>query len=110
MQRGPDIPLPPPPSTTFAALKSFLKLLFFVACVVFSVAGAYNVLSDNIEVVRMATAVACTGEGPKCDGRMTRMERNPIAQSFEIVTPKKKVDVRCTRSFYLLGEYNCVLR
>jgi hypothetical protein len=110
MHRGPDIPLPPPPSKTFAALKSFLRLLIFVACVVFSVAGVYNVLSDNIEVVRMATAVACAGEGPKCDGRMTRMERNPIAQSFEIVTPKKKVDVRCTRSFYLLGEYSCALR
>lgn len=110
MQRGPDIPLPPPPSKTLAGLKSFLKLLIFVGCVVFSVGGLYNVLSDNIEVVRMATAVACAGEGPKCDGQMTRMERNPIAQSFEIVTPKKKVDVRCTRQFYLVGEYSCVLR
>ena len=110
MQRGPDIPLPPPPSKTFAALKSFVKLLIFLFCVLFSVAGVHNVLSDNIEVVRMATATACAGEGPKCDGKMTRMERNPIAQSFEIVTPKKKVDVRCTRAFYLVGEYSCALR
>ena len=110
MQRGPDIPLPPPPSRTFAALKSLFKLLIFVGCVVFSVGGLYTVLSDNIEVVRMATAAACAGEGPKCDGKMTRMERNPIAQSFEIVTPKKKVDVRCTRAFYLVGEYSCARR
>ena len=110
MQRGPELPLPPPPSSTFAALKRLFQLLIFVACVVFSVAGLYNVLSDNIEVVRMATALACGTEGPKCNGQVTRMERNPIAQSFEIVTPKKKVDVRCTRQFYLLGDYGCELR
>jgi hypothetical protein len=91
-------------------MKRAAQVVIFLLCVVFSVAGAYNVLSDNLEVKRMAEATACGTEGAKCNPQMTRMERNPIAQSFEFVTAKKKVDVRCTRSLYLLGEYGCVLR
>lgn len=91
-------------------MKRAAQVIVFLVCVLGSVAGLYNVLSDNTEVVRMATAVACGNEGPKCNGQMTRMEKNPIAQSFEIVTAKKKVDVRCTRSLYLVGEYSCELR
>ena len=91
-------------------MKRAAQVIVFVLCVVFSVAGFYNVVSDNTEVVKMATAVACGTEGPACKGQMTRMERNPIAQSFEIVTPKKKVDVRCSRAYVLAGEYACALR
>lgn len=91
-------------------MKRAAQLAVFVLCVVFSVAGAYNVMSDNTDVVRMATAVACDTEGAACNGQVTRMERNPIAQQFEITTRKRKVDVRCTRDYVFLGEYNCALR
>lgn len=91
-------------------MKRAAQAFVFVACVFFTVTGLYNVMSDNIEVVRMAEALACKDEKPPCKGQMTRMERNPIAQSFEISTSKRRVDIRCTRAFYLVGEYACVLR
>lgn len=93
-------------------MKRWGQVVIFVICVVFSVAGLYNVMSDNIEVIRMATVLACGTEGKTCadKAQMTRMERNPIAQSFEITTPKKKVDVRCARQFILAGDYSCELR
>lgn len=91
-------------------MKRWAQVFVFVACVVFSVAGLYNVMSDNIEVIRMAENVACGTEGKTCNPQMTRMERNPIAQSFEIVTAKKKVDVRCMRAFVFAGDYRCELR
>lgn len=33
-----------------------------------------------------------------------------LAQSFELVTAKRKVDVRCARAFVLVGEYTCAVR
>lgn len=91
-------------------MKRAAQAFVFIACAFFTVTGLYNVLSDNIEVVRMATELACKDEKPKCTGQMTRMERNPIAQTFEISTPKRRVDIRCTRAFYLVGDYACTLR
>ena len=88
------------------ATQSFL----FLVCVLVSVAAAYNVMSDNVEVERMAKGVACGDQGPDCNAQMTRMERTPIGQTFAYATPKRSVDVRCTRALYLVGDYACELR
>ena len=81
----------------------------FALCVAISVAGLVNVMADNADVIRKANAVACGDLGPECKADMTRMERTPISQTFEIVTPKRKVDVRCVRGLYFVGEYSCRL-
>ena len=70
--------------------------------------GLYNVFSDNSDVVSLAESVACGKEN--CSVQMTRQERNPFAQSFAFQTSLKNestVEVRCVRSLYLLGEYDC---
>jgi len=82
----------------------------FLACVLFSVAGAYNVMSDNAEVESLAQATAC-GDGKACKAQKTFMERTPLAQTFDFATGSgKKVSVRCARAFVLAGEYTCATR
>jgi hypothetical protein len=92
------------------AVKRLLQATFAVLCVVLSIGGLRNVLSDNIDVIRAANEVACGDQGKDCRAQMTRMERNPIAQTFGITTPKRTVDVRCTRSLWFFGTYRCELR
>jgi hypothetical protein len=91
-------------------MKRAVQTIIFVLCVVFSVAAAVNVLGDNAEVEAMADAAACAGEGPTCHPQKTRIERTPLAQSFELVTAKRKVNIRCARAFVLVGEYTCAVR
>ncbi len=91
-------------------MKQAARTLVFLACVLFSVSAAYNVLSDNAEVQGMASSVACRDQGANCRAQMTRMERTPIAQTFELATQKRKVEIRCAREFLLVGEYICALR
>lgn len=82
----------------------------FVVCVLASAAGMYNVMSDNADVERLATEVACGNDGPSCRAQKTFMERSPLAQTFDFTTAKRKVKVRCTRAFVLVGDYACALR
>jgi hypothetical protein len=91
-------------------MKRAAQNFLFLACVLFSIAAAYNVMSDNAGVVGMALASACHDGGPNCHAEMTRMERTPFSQTFEFVTPKRKVEVRCARALVMVGEYTCALR
>jgi hypothetical protein len=86
------------------------QLLVFVLCVVFSVASAFNVFSDNSEVEKMAAAVACGEQGPSCRAQLTRLERTPFGQTFGMSTPKRTVDVVCRRAALMVGDYSCKLR
>jgi hypothetical protein len=91
-------------------MKRAAQTLVFLLCLVFSVSAAVNVIGDNAEVEGMANTVACDGAGEACHPQTTRVERTPLAQSFEIVTSKRKVDVRCARSLVLVGKYVCAVR
>jgi hypothetical protein len=90
-------------------VRKTLRLLVFVVCVAFSVGAAINVMADNRVVEQMAAEVAC-GDQKDCKTTTTRMERTPFSQTFEIVTHKRKVDVRCSRSLVMFGDYACALR
>ena len=102
-------------------MKRFVQLAIFALCVAFSVSAVYNVVSDNADVERRAALVACGEDGSEtapeprrasagCRAQMTRLERTPFGQTFEFVTAKRTVDVRCARAFVLAGEYSCKLR
>jgi hypothetical protein len=78
-------------------------------CLVASVLGIYNVVSDNADVEHMAEGVAC-GTDPFCKAQKLSMERTPLAQTFEYTTTKRKVSIRCSRAYVLAGDYTCVLR
>jgi len=83
------------------------QTLFFLACVLFTIAAAYNVMADNAEVIALASESACRGQARTCRAQMTRMERTPFGQTFELATPKSKVEVRCVRALLFVGEYTC---
>jgi hypothetical protein len=91
-------------------VKRLFQATFALLCVVLSIGGLRNVLSDNTDEIRAANEVACGDQGKDCRAQMTRMERNPIAQTFGITTPKRTVDVRCMRSLWFFGTYRCELR
>lgn len=84
--------------------------LFTAICLAFTVGALINVMADNREVEQMANAVACGDQGPKCNPQLTRMQRNPFSQTFDLVTTKRTVTVSCARSFYLFGSYSCAVR
>jgi hypothetical protein len=86
------------------------QVAIFLLCIVFSVASAYNVFSDNSDVERMAAAVACGEQGPSCRAQVTRIERTPFGQTFGMTTPKRTVDVVCRRAAIMVGDYGCKLR
>jgi hypothetical protein len=91
-------------------MKRAVQTIIFLLCVVFSLAAVVNVLGDNAEVEAMADAAACAGEGAACHPQKTRMERTPLGQTFELVTAKRKVEVRCARALVLVGDYACAVR
>lgn len=91
-------------------MKRAVQLSFFAVCLIFSAGAVYNVFSDNVEVEQRARAVACGDQGASCSPQMTRMERTPFGQTFEFVTAKRTVSVRCTRGLVLAGGYACGLR
>ncbi len=91
-------------------MRRALRIFLFVASVFVGVAGAYNVMSDNAEVEKLAAEKACGDQGAHCRAQKTMMERNPIAQTFDFSTPKRIVGVRCTRAFIFVGEYSCIVR
>ncbi|MFO0761065.1 MAG: hypothetical protein U0359_31595 [Byssovorax sp.] len=94
-------------------MKRWGQTLIFVLCVLFSVAAAYNVMSDNAEVEKLAVAAACSDNPATqkgCDAQKTRIERTPLAQTFEIHTSRRTVEVRCTRALVFVGDYACAVR
>lgn len=91
-------------------MKRVVQLSIFALCLVFSISAVYNVFSDNAEVERMASNVACGDQGPSCRPALTRLERTPFGQTFEFATAKRTVSVRCVRSAILFGDYSCKLR
>ncbi len=98
----------------------FVRPLISVVLIGASVLGLMNVYSDNTDVVRQAEQVACD-KSPDCTARLTRVDRSPISQSFSFAlsyelkggkrdsTRPKDRGVKCSRAFFLLGEYSCNL-
>jgi hypothetical protein len=86
-----------------------VRPLVLALCIGVTVLGLINVYGDNAQVVAMAEKTAC-GDRAQCTGRMTRMSRTPIGNSFTFqvdVKPPATVDVDCNRSAYLLGDWSC---
>ena len=92
-----------------AETSRIVRPIVAVLCIGISVLGLINVYGDNKDVLAMAEKVACA-ERSQCTGRMTRLSRTPIGQSFTFqvdVKPQTTVDVDCNRSAYLLGAWSC---
>ena len=85
------------------AWRSYLKSFVVLTCVVVSIAGMVNVFYDNPDVVAKAKEIGCPR--PVCS--LTRMERNPFAQTFEFQSTGGTIGVKCVRSSVFFGEYSC---
>jgi hypothetical protein len=84
-------------------MRSYLKSLVVLICVVVSVAGVINVFSDNAEIVAKAKEIGCPR--PACN--LTRMERTPFAQTFEFQSTAGTIGVKCARASIFFGDYAC---
>lgn len=74
--------------------------------------GLYNVYGDSAEVENLAKLAACGGH--ECSTQLTRVERSPIGQSYDLVAERKgkgrasaTVTVSCRRTYFLLGAWSC---
>jgi hypothetical protein len=95
-------------------VKRILRSGFSVVLIVATILGLINVYGDNSETKLLAERTACGDDN--CATAMTRMERNPISQSFTFQTGVKQpnqgartVEVTCRRSAWLLGDYECAI-
>jgi hypothetical protein len=86
-----------------SSARSYVKSFVVLACVVASIAGLYNVFSDNADVEAKAKQIGCPR--PQCG--LTRMERTPFAQTFEFQSTAGAIGVKCARSGIFFGEYSC---
>ena len=84
--------------------KQLVRPLVSVLIIGSSVCCLYNVMADDTELRREAGRVAC-GEGKLV--APWRVGRYPVWQTYGFQCPAGSVDVTCTRSLYLLGEYTC---
>ena len=84
-----------------------IKKLVALLCLVGSFLALYNVYSDLGPVQKNAEAVAC---GPTPCAALIGMERTPVQVTFRFQVQRNKADtaqVRCSRSFLLIGDYSC---
>jgi hypothetical protein len=77
-----------------------------VVAAVASLSGLYNVLGDNAVVQAQAEMEACGG-GPPCKAAITRVLRTPFFQDYDFRARGVSVQIRCSRSLYLVGSYGC---
>lgn len=78
-----------------------------IAVIIVSAAaiGVYNIASDNTVVVKAARlALACPTEA-EC--QLSRYDRRPWEQRFEIFTRGRGKVVRCSPQYALVGEWKC---
>jgi len=78
-----------------------------------TVLGLVNVYGDHSEVEVLAKSVACGGTD--CPTQLTRVDRNPLSHSYDLVakpkgpknTPSLTVSVSCQRAYVLVGAWSC---
>jgi hypothetical protein len=70
-------------------------------------AGAYNVLGDNTALRVRAEGLACQGSKSPCKAAPARLLRTPFFQELDFRVAGKTVRIRCNRSLYLVGAYQC---
>jgi hypothetical protein len=81
-----------------------------LACITFSILGAINVYGDHSETQKRAETAACVTTQPGCNPQLRQLAKTPLWMDFDFQLKKKMVAVRCTREFYVLGEYSCADR
>lgn len=96
-----------------SAFKQLVRPLTTVVLLAITVLGLVNVYGDNSTVKALAERVACGDK--ECPTQLTRLERNPISQTYDIVAEPKgskkgsiTVTVKCSRKNLLIGDWECL--
>jgi len=95
-----------------SAAKQLVRPVTTVLLLGITVLGLINVYGDNAEVKNQARMVACGGK--ECPTQVTRLERTPLGQTFDIAAEPNGVrkgsvtaTVKCARSKVLIGDWEC---
>jgi hypothetical protein len=80
----------------------------FLAVAVVAAIGFYT--SDDQAIEANARSIACAGRGPKCHAALARFAKTPFFQDRQFRVGGETVEVRCTRTAYLIGDYSCAIR
>jgi hypothetical protein len=76
-----------------------------------TVVAAYSFFSaDDQAIEAVARSKACAGGGPKCHAALARVVKTPFFQDRQFRVGNATVEVRCTRTAILLGDYQCAIR
>jgi hypothetical protein len=89
---------------------SALRAFGFVFLAVTLVAAYGFFTSDDRAIEADARSTACAGRGPKCHAALARFLKTPLYQDRQFRVAGGTVEVRCTRTGYLVGEHRCALR
>jgi hypothetical protein len=84
-----------------------VRIALGVAVVLVTIGCALNVFSDDASLRSEAETVACS-RGGCTKASSVRIERTPIAETFEYAMPGGSITVRCMRAAVLVGPYSCV--
>ena len=87
-----------------------LRSLAFILALV-TAASAYSFFTaDDHAIEALARSKACAGGGPKCHAALARVVKTPFFQDRQFRVGNATVEVRCTRTAILLGDYQCAIR
>ncbi|MBN2194403.1 MAG: hypothetical protein JW751_16420 [Polyangiaceae bacterium] len=87
-----------------AEAKRLLRPIISILIIGASLAGLYNVMSDDTELRRQAATIACGNDEQRTP---TQGGRYPIFQHYVFQCRSATVPVTCTRAAYLVGPYTC---
>jgi hypothetical protein len=79
-----------------------------VAVVAVLVYGFFT--ADDQAIEAEARKAACSDRGPRCHAALARFLKTPFFQDRQFRVDGASVDVRCTRTGYLFGDYRCATR
>lgn len=72
------------------------------------IAGMTNLYADAGPIERMARKAVCDNHGATpCRERLGRIARTPFVHDYEFKDAGRTVNVRCARSYYLVGDRTC---
>jgi hypothetical protein len=75
------------------------------------VAAAYSFFfADDHAIEGAARSRACAEGGPKCHAALARYVKTPFFQDREFRVGTATIEVRCTRTAILFGDYQCAIR
>ncbi|HOU92766.1 MAG TPA: hypothetical protein PLU22_17050 [Polyangiaceae bacterium] len=85
--------------------KRYVRPLVSALIIGASIAGLYNVMGDDADLRRRASAIACGDDEQRTP---TQGARYPFLQRYVFQCRSAAVQVTCTRAAYLVGPYACV--